>query len=728
MKKRALSAVLAMVVLFTGTAFDPAYADTVYDIDVTVNTRGVRKEISPYIYGINSQFREEEYLYDVTAGSARQGGNRFTGYNWETNYSNAGRDWTHNSDAYLVDFKSDKLAIPGCPALEFAREAASKNVPYKITTIQMAGYVCADKNGDVSEGEAAPSARWKEVKAVKGSDFSLTPDTSDNYVYMDEYVNYLVENLGDSTTSTGYQGYNLDNEPSLWDATHPRIHSAEPTCTEIVTKTKEYAAAIKSVDPNAETFGPALFGFGAYYDFNSCSEWSSVRGSHDWFISYYLEEMAKAEEQSGKRLLDVLDIHYYSEAKGQCRAMQCVDYTHTDCIEAMVQSPRSLYDPTYIENSWIGDYYQEYLPILTNVNKSIDQYYPGTKLALTEYNFGGGNHVCGAVTEADALGVFASNGVYVANLWQMHDNIDYQLAAIDLYTNYDGNGAAFGDTLVSSSTSDIEKATCYASINGDDESVLTLVLTNKSLTDTQNAHITLDSGADYSSARVYGITGNTSDIQLLDTVNGIDGNAFDVTVPVLSVVQIEIIADDYVLTGDVNSDGRVDSLDARVLSEYITAVPGMVISMENAALTADGRVNVFDLTMLKKKLDTPVIPEEQEEIVAFWASEGKTGQWRVKDGVNGKTITLTFTAEAGNKLNLGYGYWDGAASKWIHNDTTKFGKIDVGEDGKALLTFTVPESAQSVEIMLYNYTNEITGTIEQLDVSLVTLDKVVVSG
>ena len=75
----------------------------------------------------------------------------------------------------------------------------------------MAGYVAADKAGTVLESEAAPSSRWKEVKFKKDTALTLEPDVTDDYVYMDEYVNYLVKTLGDSTTSTGIQAYSLDN-------------------------------------------------------------------------------------------------------------------------------------------------------------------------------------------------------------------------------------------------------------------------------------------------------------------------------------------------------------------------------------------------------------------------------------------------------------------------------------------------------------------------------------
>lgn len=737
MQKKIFSAVTALVTLCTAAASqlssDSVHAAASYDLQVSVDIYASQKPISPYLYGVNSQFRSEEYLYAADATSARQGGNRFSGYNWETNFSNAGSDWLHNSDQYLIDFNKELLTVPGAPAIGFAQEAAEKNVPYKITTIQMAGYVSADDSGEVTEDEIAPSARWKEVKASKGSDFSMTPDTTDDYVYMDEYVNYLVQTLGDATTATGYQAYNLDNEPTLWASTHKRMHPDAVTCEEIVTKSIDFSSAIKSVDPNAEIFGLALFGVNAYTQFSGAPDWSEHSSDYDWFLSYYLDEMAKAEEEYGKRLIDVIDLHYYSEAKGQCRVTECEDYTHTDCIEARLQAPRSLYDYTYIENSWIGDYEQEYLPIFPNVHNSIDTYYPGTKLALTEYNFGGGNHISGAVAQADALGVFASNDVYVSNLWAINSSYEYQLAAINLYTNYDGNGSSFGNTLVESSTSDIDKATSYASINGNDPSKVTMVLTNKSLTETQNASITLDSDADYSSAKVYGITGDSCEIKLLQTVDSIQDNSFNVEIPALSVVQIEINADDYTLLGDVNTDSYINEEDLSLMNDYLFAKPEAEVSYLHSDMVKNESIDVFDLAALRKRLtevnQPPVEPAEITQ--AYWST--KTGQWRIKNGLNGETVTLTFGGTPGNKLNLGYGYWDnaaineetGAAGAWIHDDTTKLGNHTFDENGEIKLNITVAESASNLEIMLYNYTTtDSSGTVVQLDKGEVTLKDV----
>lgn len=739
MRKRIISASIAAMMMSTALMSGAEYAESEssasYELEVNISTDGFRREISPYIYGVNSNFRTEEYLYDASAGSARQGGNRFSGYNWETNYSNAGRDWLHSSDQYLVDFDKELLAIPGGPAIEFAQEAAAKNVPYKITTVQMAGYVSADDDGEVTEEQIAPSERWIEVKARKGSDFSLTPDTTDNYVYIDEYVNYLVETLGDASTETGYQAYNLDNEPSLWSSTHSRMHPDKVSCEEIISKSIDYSSAIKDVDPKAEIFGLALYGVGAYVSFSNAPDWGEHSDEYDWFVSYYLDEMRKAEAKHGKRLVDVIDVHYYSEAKGQCRVTECEDYTHTECIEARLQSPRTLYDPMYIEDSWIGNSFQGYLPIFPKLNESIEKYYPETKLALTEYNFGGGNHISGAIAEADALGVFASNGVYVSNLWAINSDFSYQLSAIDLYTNYDRNGSCFGDTLVTASTSDITKGTAYASIHGADESKLNMILTNKSLTDVQNSIINIDSGAEYTSAKIYGITGNSNEIQLLQTIDVIENNSLEVSIPALSVVHVVFSADDYVISGDVNSDGYVNTADIAALQKYIAADPDSKIALDSSDVLSDGRVNIFDLSALKNKLSVWNAQPETEKIAAFWPT--KTGQWRIKNGMSNENITLVFGGDSGNGLNLAYGYWDtaainpetGNAGMWFNNDDTYLGKYEFDSNGECMVTFDVPDNCSSLEIILFNYTkiDESTGSTIQLDKGEVQLKKVLIN-
>lgn len=62
-------------------------------IDATIQT-----PISPYIYGAN--FPDWKGL-ELPFPFVRQGGNRMTAYNWETNASNAGNDYRNQNDGYM---------------------------------------------------------------------------------------------------------------------------------------------------------------------------------------------------------------------------------------------------------------------------------------------------------------------------------------------------------------------------------------------------------------------------------------------------------------------------------------------------------------------------------------------------------------------------------------------------------------------------------------------------
>ena len=505
-----------------------------YALNVNVDISDKGQPISPYIFGINDHGLDD----NATANSIRQGGNRYSGYNWETNYSNAGSDWKNSSDDYLST--SD---VPGACATKLSSEAEKAGIAYKLATLQMAGYVSADKDGTVTEAEKAPSKRWNEVKFDKDGELSLEPDLTDGVVYMEEYVNYLVKTLGDAKTSKGIQAYSLDNEPALWSGTHSLIHSDTLSCKELIDKSIELAKVVKSVDKNAEVFGPALYGYTAFDHLQDDEEWKAeYAGKYDWFVSYYLDQMKKAEEETGERLLDVFDIHYYTEAKGTCGTRMCSDPTHTECIDEMLQSYRTLCEKDYKENSWIGEYCQANIPILSRMQESIEKYYPGTKLAISEYSFGGGDCIAGGIAEIDALGTFAKNNVYFATIWA--DSAPYQFSGINMFTNYDGQGSAFGDTLIESKTDDYIKSTSYAAVDNDDKGDVNVIVTNKSQTQTEKATINLENtDIDYKNAAVYILSGDSSEIRHKESIKEIDNNKFTIDIPPLSAVQI-LITDD----------------------------------------------------------------------------------------------------------------------------------------------------------------------------------------
>lgn len=521
--------VLAAITVLTSVLSAPlgsVSAEGSYNMNVKVDVGGSTKSISPYIYGVN-QYTTQDTIKNVTTHSIRQGGNRMTAYNWETNASNAGSDWQHSSDTNLSTSNDPADCVQG-----LSKSAEKNNIDYKLTTLQLAGYVAADKNGSVSEAETAPSDRWNKVVLTKGSAFADTPDLTDGVVYMDEYVNYIINKLGDSTSPTGIQGYSLDNEPVLWSHTHSRMHPEPVTIEELRDKSVEMATAVKKLDPNAEIFGPALYGYTAYdhlADDDNSNEWETIKAQngYNWYIDCYLDQMKQASDEAGTRLLDVLDIHYYSESARVG-------------VEDRLQSVRTLYEDGFAENSWIGQWCQSNLPILPTIQKSIDKYYPGTKIGITEYNFEG-EDLSGALAQAEALGCFADAEVYYATIWGGNP---YQLSAINLYTNYDGKGGNFGNNLVPTNTDDVSLASSYAAINDNDKSEVTVMLTNKDMEKSENAVISLDnSDKTYEAAAVYAIYGDSSEIRLLDIVKNVNDNKVEVTLPALATAMI-VVSDD----------------------------------------------------------------------------------------------------------------------------------------------------------------------------------------
>jgi len=517
---------ICLILLFS--PFLTAQETVYFHIDLTRPST----PISPFIYGTNQELSGKENW-----ALFRLGGNRMTAYNWENNASNAGADWYHNSDGYLTsryDIPAQDQNDPGRVLTAFHDRSLAYNAR-SIITIQMAGYAAQDKNGQVSVAETAPSSRWVDVRPRKESPFSPTPDTQDGFVYMDEMVHFLVDQYQTAADPGGIHGYCLDNEPALWHETHPRIHPEQATCEEVVEKSIAYASTVKREDPDAEVLGPCLYGFAAYTDFQGAADWNTVQNgkSYQWFIDYYLDQMKAAEADSGKRLLDVLDIHWYPEAKGDHRIVSLNADTEAD-HQARVQAPRTLWDPAYVEDSWIGQWGQSFLPLIPALKSAIDQYYPGTKIAFTEIYYGGPDHISGTLAMADVLGIFARYGIYMSCLWPFTTNADYISAAYQIYRNYDGLFSTFGDQYAVSTTSDSVLTSVYGSVSVETDAIH-LVVINKSFTETVRGMFQVDQTQTLTSGRVWCVAGGSAAIQEIDPVTDISDNSFEYSMKPASV-------------------------------------------------------------------------------------------------------------------------------------------------------------------------------------------------
>ncbi|WP_128546139.1 glycoside hydrolase family 44 protein [Larkinella soli] len=519
-----------------------------------VNTGNGRKPISPLVYGTNDHYPH--------AAAKRLGGNRITNYNWENNASNAGFDWYHNSDNYVPwqqGVPDAEYDTPGA-ALKYFQQRSLDQQAYSLVTLPMAKYVTKDKNGAVTPEQAAPSSRWASIHYRKPSPFTLQPDPADTAVYVDEQIHFLLNQFGRSNTARGVKGYALDNEPGLWFHTHSRLWGPGHVSVKyLMDHSIALARRIKEMDPTAEVFGPAAWGVTEFENLQFAPDWDQQKGSYPTFLDLYLGRMREYEQQTGTRLLDVLDVHWYPQNNNDGVSPMSTSLDRATNAARLAMT-RSLWDPSYIENTWIGNdpfKVQQFLPFLPKMKQHIDQYYPGTKLAITEYSYMGGGHAAGGIAQADALGIFGRYGVYLATYWG--GVTDYIKAGFDLYRNYDGQGGRFGDTAVEATTDNTGTTSVYSAIHGSDDSKLHLIALNKSQDGPVTATFTVSGNRSYKSARVWGFDNSGTALKPLPNVRKIDNNTFEYTIPTLTACHFVLSQEDlavqpYIADLKISSD------------------------------------------------------------------------------------------------------------------------------------------------------------------------------
>jgi len=507
-------------------------------VNFTIDSAQDVHPISRFIYGMNG-WDPAQRPANLTL--SRSGGNRMTAYNWETNDSNAGSDYQNQNDSFLGGGVTPNGAV--APGLEAARNAGAG----MIVTMPIIGYVAADHNGggDVANTPNYLSVRFHQSVARKNAAFTLTPNTSDAFVYQDEYINFLDKTYPGAFASASTPiMISLDNEPDLWFSTHARLrgdatvgsqNGSKATYAEMVQRTVDYAGAAKDVNMSALIFGPVNYGWQGMVRFQDTSD----ANGRD-FLEFYLAQMAQAGAAAGHRLLDVLDVHWYPEATGGGVRITGEDTT-ASVITARKQAPRSLWDDTYVETSWITSCCSGGpIRLLPRLEEKIAANYPGTGLAVTEYNYGGANHISGAIAQADVLGIFGREGLFAATLWRLAGSNSFIYGGFEMFRNFDGANGSFGNTSIRATNSDVPNASVYASVDSGNPNRMVVVCINKADT-AQTAGIAVSHTVQFHTARVYLLTSGSSVPQAQPDINLTLTNAFQYAMPANSVTTLVLV-------------------------------------------------------------------------------------------------------------------------------------------------------------------------------------------
>ncbi|MHB8874697.1 MAG: glycoside hydrolase family 44 protein [Myxococcaceae bacterium] len=417
---------------------------------MAVRCRAKAHPISPYIYGLASS-SQLDAPRELSPTTVRWGGNPATRYNWQHGYA-----WNNGSDWFFRNV--NKSGVPGFTFGSFLDDAASRGVPASIT-VPLIGWVARDITGfsfPVSEFGKQQETDPDRPEAgngvsLKGKKLTPGPPTRTSVAAPPEFIGAWVKANREADRKRGVRTarwYILDNEPMLWNETHRDVHPAAVTYDELLQRTVAYGTAVRKADPEALIAGPAEWGWTNFL-YSAADVEAGVRRRPDRrahgdvpLLPWYLSKLREHEKKTGVKLLDVLDVHFYPMTKGM--GVGAVGATDAETNARRIRSTRALWDPGYVDESWID----EEVRLIPRLKEWVAQNYPGLGISIGEYSWGAENHPSGGLALAEVLGRFGEQDLTSAYYWRYPLENSAAWWAFRAYRNYDGKGASFLDWSV----------------------------------------------------------------------------------------------------------------------------------------------------------------------------------------------------------------------------------------------------------------------------------------
>jgi len=507
-------------------------------VTITVDPSANRHPIDPNVYGVAHASTAQ--LSDLNTPLNRNGGNNTTRYNWQINADNRGNDWYFESiadssatagergDTFIANARAaNARAMLTVPMIEWVAKVGSWRT--KLASFSIAKYG-AQTGNDWQWFADAGNGVLTNGQFVTGNDPN-DANVPSNSAFQQSWVQHLVSRWG-TNASGGLRYYILDNEPSLWHSTHRDVRPTGATMDEVKSRMVEFATKIKAVDPSALVVGPEEWGWSGYFfsgydqQWGSAHGWSSLpdRNNHGGadYLPWLLGQIRQSSTMGGQRLLDVFTVHYYPQGG------EFSDDISSAMQQRRNRSTRSLWDPNYIDETWINDRVQ-LIPRLKNwVNTS----YPGTLVGITEYNWGAENHINGATTQADVFGIFGREGLDMGARWTTPASSTPTYKAMKMYRNYNGNKSTFGDTSVSAVAPNPDAVSAFAAARSSD-GALTIMVINKQLSTAVTTTVNISSFAHRGTTQVWQLTATNAITHNADV--SITGTSFVATLPAQSI-------------------------------------------------------------------------------------------------------------------------------------------------------------------------------------------------
>lgn len=581
----------------------PPPAGQIITVDATANVHAINQNI----YG--TAFASSAQLLDLNAPLNRSGGNATTRYNWQANASNRAADY------YFESIQDSTGSTPGA-----SNESGD-------------GFVNTTKAGAAESMLTVPTIGWVAKVGAGGSklaSFSVAkygqqqstdpyfPDAgngvhtngtnitgnnpndaniSANAAFQQGWIQHLVQKWG-SSNNGGVKYYFLDNEPSIWQSTHRDVHPTGAMMDEIFNDAVAYSNAIKATDPNAKVLGPEEWGWSGYFLSGYDQQWGSIHGWNQHpdkdahggmdYLPWYLNQIHQYDMAHGTKLIDAFTLHFYPQGG------EFSNDTSTSTQQLRNRSTRGLWDPNYVNESWIGSAGPDggKVQLIPRMKNWVNTYDPGIQVGLTEYNWGAEGHMNGATTQADILGILGREGADLATRWTTPTTNSPTYLAMKMFRNYDGNKSTFGDLSVLDTAGDPDNVSSFASVRSAD-GTLTIMVINKTVytaaSPTTSVTVNLNNFSSQGTAQVWQLAAGNPNIQTSASIShlsniNVTNNSFTFSAPDQSVTL-------FVLPAFVSTNTTLtSSANPAALGTAITLTAQVTASFG----TPTGTVNFFD--------------------------------------------------------------------------------------------------------------------------------------
>jgi hypothetical protein len=491
------------------------------------------RPISPLIYGIGGA---GDSPWATGATARRWGGNPTTRYNWQLNTSNLAKDW----------FFKNVGDSSGPPTWETFLDENREHGVRSVMTVPTIGWVAKD---NTSWGFPASIFGKQQVMApdnpgagngigLDNKELAPGPPTQTSARSTPEIIEQWVKKIreGDGPRGRRASGYILDNEPSLWNSTHRDVHPDPATYDELIEKTIAYATAIRRADPDATIAGPAEWGWLAFqYSAKDVAAGVQLRPDRrihgdEPLIPWYLRRIADYEGRNKVKLLDILDVHLYPMAQGIGIGKDGKTDSATAALR--IRSTRSLWDPSYVDESWIN----ERMRVIPLLKEWIAQYHPGLGVSIGEWNFGAETHMSGGLATAEALGRFGTEGLTSAYYWTHPEDRSPAFWAFRAFRNFDDAGGRFLDRTMSTRNGAL-LSSLFGSRN-DEGTHVVAVLLNFAALSSLSARVGVQNCGSVSAARAFSYTGGDAGFKKFDITSTPEG--VQATFPAYSITVLDL--------------------------------------------------------------------------------------------------------------------------------------------------------------------------------------------